>query len=191
MGLRRRARAFTLIEMMIVVVVVGVLSVIALVAYRRWVRSAHVGEAQDMVANIRAAEEAFYAENGGYLDVSGCLGKGCSYPSQNPGAFATQWGGPCSWCKNPLTGWSGLTVHASAPVYFGYSVIADAQTPPSGRVGTKTVNGQALDLSQMGLNGSPWYFVEADANISGDGVSFTHVYGMSGTSQIFVDGEGN
>lgn len=191
MGFRRRARAFTLIEMMIVVAVVGVLSVIALVAYRRWVRSAHLSEAQDMVANIRTAEDAFYAENGGYLDVSGCLGNGCSYPSRTPGAFATQWGGPCGWCKNSASGWSRLAVHASAPVFFGYSVIADAAIPPSGRVGTKTVNGQALDLGNLGANGTPWYFVEADANLSGDGVSFTHVYGMSGTSQIFVDGEGN
>ena len=37
----------------------------------------------------------------------------------------------------------------------------------------------------------PWFFIEADANISGDATNFTHVYGMSGTNAIFVDGEGN
>ena len=47
-----------------------------------------------------------------------------------------------------------------------------------------------MNLTGM-VNGQPWYFVEADANISGDGVSWTHVYGMSGNNQIFVDGDGN
>ena len=57
-------------------------------------------------------------------------------------------------------------------------------------MGAIKVNGTALDLSAMG-NGAPWFFVEADANVSGDGVSYTHVYGMSGTNAIYVDGEGN
>jgi prepilin-type N-terminal cleavage/methylation domain-containing protein len=190
MGLRRRSRGVTIIEAMIVVAIVGVLAMLAIVAYRRWVRSAFLAEGQDMVSNIRTAEESYIAENGVYLDVSGCLGAGCSYPLQAPSNVKTAWGGACSWCKNPATGWNGLTVHPDGPVIFGYSVIADQPTPPSTRVGVKMVNGQAIDMTAMG-NGAPWYFVEADANVSGDGTHFTYVYGMSGTNQLFVDGEGN
>jgi prepilin-type N-terminal cleavage/methylation domain-containing protein len=192
MRVLRRSRAFTLIEAMIVVAIVGVLAVLAVVAYRRYVRSSHMTEAQNMVANIRSAEEAFLAENGvGYLDVSGQLGAGFTYPLQHPSNNKTAWGGPCGWCKNPTSGWNGLAVTSSAPVIFGYSVIADATQPPSARVPTITIAGQTLNLGNMGANGQPWYFIEADSNVSGDGVSFTHVYGMSGTNRIYIDGEGN
>lgn len=180
----------TLIEAMIVVVIVGVLALLAVVAYRRWIRTSYVAEAQDMVSNIRTAEEAFISENGAYLDVSGAIGAGHTYPLQTPGASKTAWGGACGWCKNPTSGWNALTVQSSAPVIFGYSVIADQAVAPSARIGTIKVKGQTLNYSAMN-NGAPWYFIEADANISGDGASYTHVYGMSGTNAIYVDGEGN
>jgi prepilin-type N-terminal cleavage/methylation domain-containing protein len=192
MGYCRRSRGVTLIEAMIVVAIIGVLALLAVVGYRHWVRSAFVAEGQDMVSNIRSAEEAFLAENGaGYLDVSGNLGAGYTYPLQHPTNSKTAWGGACTWCKNPSVGWSGLNVASAAPLIFGYSVIADAAQPPSARVPTIQVNGGPLTFGNMGVNGAPWYFIEADANVSGDGVSFTHVYGMSGTNTIYVVGEGN
>jgi prepilin-type N-terminal cleavage/methylation domain-containing protein len=185
----RRARGFTLIEAMIVVAIVGVLAMLAVTAYRRWVRYSFVTEAQDMVSNIRSAEEAFAAENGNYLDVSGCIGAGCTYPLQHPSSSKTAWGGPCSWCTNPAVGWNGLNVQPSAPVIFGYSVIAGNQTnPPSARVSV-TVNGTPLNLSAM--SNGPWFFIEADANVSGDNTNFTNVYGMSGTNTLFIQGGGN
>jgi prepilin-type N-terminal cleavage/methylation domain-containing protein len=190
MRLHRRPRGVTLIEAMIVVVIIGVLALLAVVAYRRWIRTSYVAEGTGMVSNIRNAEESFCAENGAYLDVSGTLGKGFTYPLTTPGASMTAWGGPCGTCKNPNVGWSALNVSSAAPVIFGYSVIADQANPPSSRIPAITVNGSVLNYSAMN-NGAPWYFIEADANISGDNTSYVHVYGMSGTNTIFVDGEGN
>src|ERR1019366_3513006 len=63
----RDERAFTLIEAMVVVILVGILAVVAGLGYRRWVRSSYMGEAQDMLTNIRMAEETFRSENGAYL----------------------------------------------------------------------------------------------------------------------------
>jgi prepilin-type N-terminal cleavage/methylation domain-containing protein len=186
----RRARGFTLIEAMIVVVVIGILALLAVVAYQHWVRTSYVTEAQDVVTNIRTAEEAFISENGTYLDVSGAVGAGHTYPLANPGQSKTAWGGPCGGCIAPGTGnWNGLNVSPGAPVIFGYAVVADQAKSPATRLGTVTVNGKALDMTALS-KGAPWYFIEADANISGDGTNFTHVYGMSATNTLYIDGEG-
>src|SRR5258708_39680807 len=108
MPIRRLGRAFTLIEAMIVVVIVGVLAPLATVAYRKWVQGSRLAEAQDLVASIRTAEESFRAENGGYLNVSKALGPGNDYPAATPGSFKTGWGAACSTCVTP-TSWQALT----------------------------------------------------------------------------------
>ena len=43
MLLTRGKRAFTLIEAMLVVILVGILAVVAGLGYRRWVRSSYIG----------------------------------------------------------------------------------------------------------------------------------------------------
>ncbi|HEY8092101.1 MAG TPA: prepilin-type N-terminal cleavage/methylation domain-containing protein [Polyangiaceae bacterium] len=189
MGLRRRSRGFTLIEMMITVAVVGVLSLLAVVAYRRWVKSSYITEAQGILSSVRQGEERFAGENGGYLDVTGAVGVGNDYPLQTPTNKVTGWGGSCTWCKTP-SGFNTLGVTANAPVIFGYSVVADSTKTPSSRGVSVTLNGKAFDFSGL-VGGAPWYFAEADANTSGDTTSWVHVYALSGTNQMFTDGEGN
>jgi prepilin-type N-terminal cleavage/methylation domain-containing protein len=183
----RSRRGFTLIEAMIVVVVVGVLTVLAIAAYRRWVQTAYLTEAQDMVKSIRAAQESFHAENGGYVNVSNGLGVGFDYPLQTPGQSKTAWGGACSGCVNPNVGWSALNVSSTAPVIFGYSTIADIN-PTHGAPGNiLMVNGTALDLRNM--TPPPWYLIEADGDTNGNGI-FCSVYGLSGTNRVYINNEG-
>jgi prepilin-type N-terminal cleavage/methylation domain-containing protein len=181
MGLRRDSRGFTLIEAMAVVAIVGVLAMLAVLSYRRWVHSAYLTEAHNMVSNIRAAEESFLAENGGYLSVSKFLGPPHDYPAATPGKFTTAWGAPCGDCA---VEWSTLNIQPSGPLAFGYSVVADNKNAPPGI--SKTVGGKTIDVSAVT---APWYYIEADGDMDGNGV-FTNVYAVSQTNQLFVDHEG-
>ena len=178
----RGKRGFTLIEAMIVVLIIGVLSLLAIVAYKRWIRTSYLAEAYDMVSNIRSAEDSFRAENGAYLTISAGLEPPNMYPAATPGAFKTQWGGACGNCVKP---WSALTVEAKGgPLAFGYAVISDdTGTPPA-----ITVNGTSVANLKTNLT-PPWYIVEAAGDIDGNKV-FTKVYGFSNGSGILVDNEG-
>jgi len=182
---RTRDRAFTLIEALIISVIVGILAVLAVVAYRRWILNSYMAEAQNMVSNIRSAQDSFKAENGGYLPVSLGLGVGSDYPAATPGAFKTGWGADCDLkiCAK-TNSWKQLAVQPSGPVIFGYSVMADnsgKNVPPH-----IFVNGVDTDLDQ--LKGAPWYVIEADADPKGTG-QFTKLFASSGNDQIFINNE--
>jgi prepilin-type N-terminal cleavage/methylation domain-containing protein len=178
-SLRARTRAFTLIETMITVVLVGILAVLAIFGLKRWIRTAYLSEAQDMVSNIRAAEEAYRAENGVYLNVSNGLGVGSLYPAQTPGAFKTGWGATCTWCA---ASWSNLSVEPKAPLEFGYAVMSETGT---GYPTSVTVNGASITVP----NTAPSYAISAMADTNGDN-TFCTVYAFSSTNQLFVDREG-
>lgn len=178
---RRQPRGFTLIELMIVVVIVGVLSSLAVVGYRKLVTSSHLSEATNMVQAIRLAQESYHSETQTYDWVSNW---GSLYPNTNPiGNIATAWGGSCGNCKDPQ-GWSGLPVHVDGPVIFGYETVAGtanlAPTPAF-----VTVNG-----AQIQFPTSPpleWYIVGAQCDLDSAGGAVTSVYTSSWSNQVYVD----
>jgi type IV pilus assembly protein PilA len=185
-----RDRAFTLIELLIVSTIVGILAMLAVVGYRRWIRSSRMMEAQNMIENIRSAQESFKSENGGYLAVSLAIaGPTASptqdYPAATPGMFKTAWGADCpgSICVAPNS-WKQLGVQATAPVIYGYAVQASnkgSDMPPD-----ILVNDATSSLAAM--KGAPWYVIEADADPQGTG-NFTKIFGLSGNNQIFINGD--
>lgn len=71
---QRSARGFTLIEVMIVVVVVGILSAIALPSYQQYLRRGARSEAQAHMMNIAARQAQFLIDNRAYADSQAALG---------------------------------------------------------------------------------------------------------------------
>lgn len=63
----KKRSGFTLIELMIVVIIVGILAAAAVPIYRAWVAKAYSSEAKASVGTIRTGELVYRAENAAWL----------------------------------------------------------------------------------------------------------------------------
>jgi type IV pilus assembly protein PilE len=70
----KTARGFTLIEMMIIVVVLGILSAIAIPNYSRYVTRGQLVEATNALSEYRVRMEQFFQDNRTYSTVAGNCG---------------------------------------------------------------------------------------------------------------------
>lgn len=69
--MRYTSKGFTLIEVMIVVVIIGILASIAYPSYQEYVRRANRAEGQAFLQDIAARQERYFSQNNTYVtDVS-------------------------------------------------------------------------------------------------------------------------
>jgi type IV pilus assembly protein PilE len=62
-------KGFTLVELVIVIVIVGILSIVAVPLYRGYTRKSMATEGKSLLGVIQLSERAYYAENASYLGV--------------------------------------------------------------------------------------------------------------------------
>ena len=62
-------KGFTLIELMVVVIIVGILAAAAVPIYRGQIKRAIAAEGEALLGSVRTAELVYYSEHGKYLDV--------------------------------------------------------------------------------------------------------------------------
>ncbi len=178
---KSQVNGFTLVELMMVVAVVGVLAVIAVVSYQRMIASSHTSEATQMVNSIKVAQEAYHAEVGTYLSISGNLNTDyCpTHAAGNP--TKVPWDSTCGTGVNKP--WSTLPVNSNGPVLFGYATmagLAGATMPmPTGLQSTPVPPATTSD----------WYVVAAQADMNGNGVYCT-VIGTSLGRDLYIDRDG-
>lgn len=171
----RRKRGFTLVELAVVVTIVGVLSVIAVVGYRRLVLSSKLTEAENMVNAIRIAQEQYRSERGIYANV----GATTLCPTGVAFQRKAQWDTACN--GGNMT-WAALPVHSDGPVEFQYMTVAG----PPGAVPRGL--GNFVNVTQADIT-KPWYTVTAEADLAQGGAK-TAVWTSSFGNQVFTENVG-
>lgn len=192
---RRHVQAgFTLAELMVVVIIVGVLSAVGVTFFRKHALASKVTEAQAMVQSIRAAEERYRAENRQYLNViGGTPGQTPSLPGVNdPGAGIYYPASPDGSRRpffNPVSDttamnrlWRVLNPTTSGPVQFGYAVAAGLAGVAMSTPGTSIAPSWPTPTDS-------WYVIQADADNDKNGV-YCVVVGTSLNGEVYVENEG-
>jgi type IV pilus assembly protein PilA len=179
--MRRAARrAFTLVELMIVVAIVGVLAVIAVVGYRKLVLSGKVTEAKNVISGVRLAQEEYKTERGVYANI----GASSLCPNPASGTAQAKWAWDTA-CSGGVGTWAMLPFHPDGPVQFGYATVAGTGTPPS------PIGQPVTFVTVPGTVGTnPWYYVTASADLDANGGAFTELVGTSWQNTIFTFQEG-
>ena len=65
-----KRKGFTLVELVIVIVIVGILSIVAVPIYRGYTRKAMASEGKALLGTIQTSEKVYYAENAKFLSVT-------------------------------------------------------------------------------------------------------------------------
>jgi len=173
----RKARGFTLVELAVVVTIVAVLSVIALVGYRKYMLNAKITEAKGVISAIRISQEDYKAEKGIYAN----LGTTFCPAGAGTGSVKVGWDPACD---GGTAKWATLPVHVDGAVQFSYATIAANTGKPSNPFGWNFVDySQAKDGAH--------YVVGAKCDLDSDSTNGeTDLLGSSHDNYIRSHGDG-
>ena len=173
-------KGFTLIELMVVVVIVGILATVAVGSYKRFTRRARVQEAIAMLGDIRIKQETYYQTYHRYVSTSASTNdfwpNVADWREQD-----TIWGIDCTQAGDVAAhpGWCALGAgyRTIEVINFEFQVIArDPTTPVIPPV--KYITNPNVD----------WWYARARADFDVDGV-FSDIYLSSEMKEPILDNE--
>jgi prepilin-type N-terminal cleavage/methylation domain-containing protein len=174
---RPRSAGFTLVELMTVVVITGILAAVGVTLIRGHLNVAKANRALAGISAIRAAEEAFRAENGIYLDCSGATARW--YPMLAPGKVKYEWHqtGHADGAR-----WALLPVTNTSPTQYGF--LLNAGTP-----NTPYPTFQTAQVPTLTPSPDPWYVIQVKGDIDGNGVAMLGL-ATSFNGEVYLEREG-
>ncbi|MDA3864925.1 MAG: prepilin-type N-terminal cleavage/methylation domain-containing protein [Deltaproteobacteria bacterium] len=148
-------KGFTMIELMMVVVVIGILAAIAIVQYSSQQAAAKTSEVAPMFAEIKKSQYAYKAEYGQFLST------GSSESDLYPVLLGSGEPKKKDWNPSTSSNWYKLGVSPQTnQVYCGYVTMAgSAGTAPSGTWGS--------ELFSAGTPQKPWFYLVAQCDLDG------------------------
>lgn len=180
MSPRRSSRAFTLVELMVVVVLVGILATVGIVLFRRWIFHTRSVEAVGMLQSIRVAQERWRSETGSYMDVS--TSPTAWYPTMTPGRKLYDWRQVAG---NDYAKWQLLNPTVSGPVQFTYTTKAGA--PFTAMMVPVTADKPTWPVPAATTQ--PWYVIQAMGDTDEDTLMSYYV-ASSLNGEVYKENEG-
>jgi type IV pilus assembly protein PilA len=165
----RKARGFTLVELMIVVAIIGILAALAIYGVKKYLTNAKTAEAKNNLGRLgKDAVTSFERETMSYSLASAgaetaavhqlCASAANPVPSTG-GTNGVPKGSkiqpnPTDWSGNSTTGWKCLKFSVDSPVYYQYNYTATNAADPTQAAFTATAAG---DLNGNGTAGTWTY----------------------------------
>jgi len=176
--LRQRdgVQAFTLIEVMIVVAIIGVLASIGIASYVRQIRRTRIEEARTVMLEIAAKQELFESFSGQYVTTNALCpvnlgGGGKAVPFNVAG---------CTGAAN----WQTLGVNVPRNTWFQFGFLAG--TPGGAACAAPAGFPEACDSI---IANTHWYVIFAQADQDGDGVLSRLITSSTMDGEVFMADE--
>lgn len=126
----QRRGGFTLIELMIVVVIIGILVAIAIPKFASTKEKAYLAAMKSDLRNGVTAEEAYFTDNQLYLAGSASNLGGVPTPLAALGNFVPSAGVSITFTASAGAGWSAVTSHSATTktcaIFVGVAAVAPA-----------------------------------------------------------------
>ncbi len=154
----RRNQGFSITELMVAVVILGVLATLAIPSFTSYIYKSRVTEATSFLVKIKQRQDAYRQEFGRFCAVNGD-DWGTYNPSTIPGIDPVGW--------TTTTEWTQLAAAPDGPVRFQYATVAGVpgDAPPSGT---------NLD------DNDHWFAARAQGDLDEDGTTFyLEIYSQS------------
>jgi len=146
----KKNQGFTVTELMIAVVIIGVLATLAIPSFTGYIYKARVTEASNFLGEIKQRQESYRSEFGQYCAIDGD-DWGTYNPSGAPGIDPVAW--------TTTAEWQQLGASPDGPIRFRYATVA-------GFPGVDPPSGTNLDKDDH------WFAARALGDLDEDGATF-------------------